>query len=87
MMEFQQSVEAVAQMEHVLKVHLRRSLKHLHGDFRLEGEKVSIEMKIILKDCDVCAQREVANCAAMLSNRLAEVRMDDVSAPLALDTS
>lgn len=83
----QQPVKDFVQMEHVCKVQLVESLKHLKTNFYFEVVKVPNEMKKASEDCNVGAYRQIVHCVAMLSTRLADVRRIDVSATSALDTS
>lgn len=67
----------MAQIVQVLEVQLAESLKRLQSDIRLGGAKVSKNIKKALEDFHVVAHLEAANCVALLSSRLADVRKVD----------
>lgn len=71
----------------VFEFQIAEIFKRLLSDSRLEGTKLSNEMKKFLENFNINVHYEVANCMAMLCNRLTELREVDVSAAVALDTS
>lgn len=66
-------------MAQVFETQLAKSQNRLKSDFRLEGAKVSNEMKTGLKDSNAVAHRKAANCVVMLQNLVAVMRKADTN--------
>lgn len=60
----------------------KKGLGKILADFRYEAAKIS-ELKTLLSESTSRAQREIASCVAMLSNRLAGVREPSYVKPFA----